>query len=321
MGNNVTATRTTEGRSCALCGSSSGSFSQQASLGPWKYLRCQKCGLVFLDPAPSDEQLRVYYNGEYSPSPEHLGQSAALWTPGILKSLNEALPARGKLLEIGSSFGFFLAAAQRDGWSVTGVEMSEAASRHAREKLGVQVFSGSLQDQTQLLGQQFDAVVLFHVIEHLPAPKEFLDLCYRLTKPGGVLILKTPNISSVIARMAGSGWEWLIAPAHLYLYSPSTIKVLMEEAGYRDVRTSTVQGDARNNLFELGCSVVRKTVFTSSDSGRVVPPQCKNVATKWYHKLPSTLIELIYTPFRVTLDPWLGRRGLQPELRAIARKA
>jgi 2-polyprenyl-3-methyl-5-hydroxy-6-metoxy-1,4-benzoquinol methylase len=296
---------------CHLCDRAVPVQDKYAQRGRWSYFRCPSCGLVFLHPAPDDKALQDFYNTSYEVEFQSYFKGVRRRAKITLDELETRFPAHGRLLEVGCSYGGFLAEARSRGWDVTGVELSETAADHARS-LELRVFSGSLPDQIPHLGEPYDVLVMFHVIEHVPDPLALLESCRKLIKPRGLLVLKTPNVESSIAKITGSSWHWISPPAHLYLYSPATLKKLLAKAGYRTVTLNSSQGDAHNNLFAIASGITRKAFFQSNTQSmaqvrRTLPIRCVEMAC-----------EIAYYPFRILMDPWLAATLRQPELYAVA---
>jgi SAM-dependent methyltransferase len=286
---------------------------QYARRGPWSYLQCPACGLVLLHPVPDEKALRSYYNDDYQVNFDSYFKGVRRRSRTILQELAKQFPNRGRLLEVGCSYGGFIDEARRDGWDVTGIELSESAAQYAREHLDLRVFSGSLHDHVQQLGEPYQAVALFHVIEHVPNPVQLLEMCRRFIKPKGLLVLKTPNVTSLIARLTGASWQWVSPPAHLYLYSPKTLCLLLEKSGYQPLIFQSQQGDANNNLFAIGSGIGRRALSRRSLES----------FSRMRQTLPIRLVgaacEVLYYPFRLLIDPWLGAKLWQPELYTLAK--
>jgi 2-polyprenyl-3-methyl-5-hydroxy-6-metoxy-1,4-benzoquinol methylase len=297
---------------CHICDCSFNPKAEYARQGAWTYLRCPNCRLVLLHPVPDEADLRSYYNHSYQVNFEKYHRDIRRRAAPLLRDLREQFPHRGRLLEVGCAYGGFLAEAQRDGWDVTGVELSEAAARHAREQSGLRVFSGSLESQINEIGQPFDVVVMLHVIEHIPEPIQLLEMCRILTKPNGLLLLKTPNVASLIARLSGSTWQWLSPPAHLWLYSPATVGRLLCKSGYQPRSYRSTQGDANNNLFSLLSAMGKRLLPRSSTESLARLRRGPAVRTL------EGACEFFYYPFQLLLDPWLGRKLWQPDLYVVA---
>ena len=302
---------------CSLCSFTRGSKPHYTVRGSWKYAHCGHCGALSLDPIPSREALQSYYNETYMVPVEAYAMGAARNAPEALRELGARLEHPGKLLEIGCSYGFFLERAQKDGWEVMGIELDDAAAKHGREKLGLKILSGTLESEFARLEPPYDAIATFHVIEHTREPLELLRLCRELLAKNGVLILKTPNVSSWIADVTGSWWQWLCPPAHIHLFSPKTLEMALTNTGFRVDRIWSCRGDANNNAFELACALGRyassRKRMEAGINGR------KSWSDRWQVNAARAASEIVYSPFGFFLDPWLGRKGLQPELVATAR--
>jgi 2-polyprenyl-3-methyl-5-hydroxy-6-metoxy-1,4-benzoquinol methylase len=143
--------------------------------------------------------------------------------------------AEGRLLEIGCSTGELLDAA-RSSFTVAGVEADERTSRAARMR-GLEVFNGALCDAGFPEGH-FDVAAMYHVIEHVPSPRREVRELRRIIKPGGWLILETPNISTVWYRLLGARWRQFI-PDHIFFFTPQTLTRLCENGGFevRELRS------------------------------------------------------------------------------------
>jgi SAM-dependent methyltransferase len=135
----------------------------------------------------------------------------------------------GRLLDVGCSTGYFLNAARLD-FATLGIEPSEWAAAFARNQLHLEVLTGTLEN-LDLPREGFDVVVLNDVIEHLTDPRAALLRVKDLLRPGGLLYLVTPDIDSLSARLLRSRW-WGLRPAHIYYFSPRTLRDLLHETGF-----------------------------------------------------------------------------------------
>ncbi len=245
--------------------------------GVWSLQRCAGCGLIMLDPrygpaeiarayenyafhlglnpaAPADGALerlvpRAYlahaygYDGELSRWRRTLAQLAVPRPEGV-ESVGFSvmyLPAvpGGELLDVGCGGGLFLERMRSLGWRVVGVDPDARAVEVARTVRGLDVRLGTLEAQRFPDGR-FDAVASSHVIEHVHDPLAFLRECARVTKPGGRVVMVTPNIQSSSRRRLGAAWIGLDPPRHLYLFSRDSLARVAVRAGLavRRVRTS-----------------------------------------------------------------------------------
>ena len=143
---------------------------------PFEIRRCTACGLALTWPAPSPSEMGRYYPDAY------YGNAGEKRFVGPVEGLQRALYGSrasqvekavggrpGRVLDVGCGRGFLLDAFRRRGWTVEGTEMSEASSAHAREVLGIPVHVGSL-ESLALPAESFDAVTLWHVLEHVTDP-------------------------------------------------------------------------------------------------------------------------------------------------------
>jgi SAM-dependent methyltransferase len=154
------------------------------------------------------------------------------WVPG------------GALLEVGCGDGRFLANMRGRGWRVMGIEPDPAAARVARERYGVEVAVGALEDAA-LPAASVDAIALTHVLEHVHEPMALLQECGRVLKPAGRLVVETPNAQSWSHRLFGSAWRGLEPPRHLFLFSPASLHACAQKAGLQIVSVRTTNRSGR----------------------------------------------------------------------------
>jgi SAM-dependent methyltransferase len=140
------------------------------------------------------------------------------------------------LLDVGCGFGAFLDAAKSVGWRVCGVEVALApASIAARHH---DIFYGYLSD-APYEPNSFDVIRLNNVLEHVASPRALLREIRRLLRPGGLLFISTPNVTSFTAALKGMGWRYVQGESHIYLFGLRTIGRLLENAGFKVVSLST----------------------------------------------------------------------------------
>ena len=202
-------------------------------------VRCPSCGFIYLNPRPTERSLFQFYQ-DYLPED---GISIDSWQrmmgPIFRRSarLIKRHKDRGRLLDIGTGFGFFLAEMKGRGWEVEGVEISKRAIEYAGQVLKVTVHPGPLED-IAFPENGFDVVTAFYLIEHLPDPVAFLGQCYRILKPGGLLLLRYPHTTPIknVLHDLGIRNRLYDLPAHLSDFSPGTIQTCLERAGFKRCR-------------------------------------------------------------------------------------
>ncbi len=224
-------------------------------------VRCLSCGMIRVHPFPSDEALSAIYQtdayfGANSADPQvgyatyTVGRATSPTDRKRLQTLAAWRPKLGVLLDVGCAYGGFLLAAREAGWKPLGLELSEPAARAAREKFGLEVTAGTLQD-CRLPEASVDALTFWEVIEHVRDPLEELRLAARLLRPGGVIALSTPNVRSLRARQEGPAWYgYHVSREHLLFFSPATLSRALQTEGFRvvNIRTHTVDFSLRHLL-------------------------------------------------------------------------
>ena len=135
------------------------------------------------------------------------------------------------LLDIGCGSGTFLHLARQRGFDAHGMDVSEQAVAVARAQYDLAVHCGDIgSDLWQ--ARAFDFITMFHVLEHLPDPRQALDYAHGLLKPDGSLILQVPNAASLQARAFGARWYGLDVPRHLINFTPRSLGLLLDQAGF-----------------------------------------------------------------------------------------
>jgi len=216
--------------------------------GEFRLVRCHRCGLVYLNPRPTRRELAALYPDEYDQYTETLAQSSRLvrWDRryGLRKrcqAIRRYKPA-GRLLDVGCATGDFLDVMREiPGWQVTGVELSAHAADYARTELGLDVLVGTL-EENHLADASFDVVTLWNVFEHLPDPLATLREIHRILKPSGLLVINTPNLDSLDARLYGPYWIGYELPRHFCVFSYYTLHIMVKQVGFHVVDARCLYG-------------------------------------------------------------------------------
>ena len=226
---------------CILCGGEK-TRPYQSVEGPSQVVQCTSCDLVFVHPQPSSDTLTAHYDGAYYA--EWVGSQAAarekLWRRR-LRAVT-AVRNRGDLLDVGCGDGGFLRAAQREGFTVSGTEISPFAAERVRH-LCIPLYQGPLEEASFPPGS-FDIVTLWHVLEHMSDPLRALRKAHTLLRDQGVLFVAVPNLENTPAqllyRMVKGHPLPLYTPEgkepHLYHFTPTTLTLLLGKAGFTPER-------------------------------------------------------------------------------------
>lgn len=219
---------------CVVCGGTT--RARELHVQRWDILSCSGCGTRTLDPMPDEVQMEGFDDGSEYDLVQELQDEILAEHARTLKVLT-SMRAPGRLLDVGCGTGLFLKAAKRARWKPVGIDPSKKAVDIAREG-GFEVHQGLLEEADFQRGS-FDAISLMQVVEHLPDPRPLLQGCRDLLKPGGVLLIATPNPDSWLARVKGEGFNHWIPPTHLAWYPPKALERLSIVAGFKPARTRT----------------------------------------------------------------------------------
>jgi SAM-dependent methyltransferase len=219
---------------CTLCASDASQVWK--SIDQWRLVRCDSCGLIYLNPRPTAESIsRVYQEAyfadrdiQYPTSAEQIEREIESRRVAIRRLTRETGLA-GHFLDVGCAAGFLVAAAEREGWQAVGVDVSDWSTRFAREQLGLDARTGNLEDLD--FEAPFDLIVMSHVLEHLPDPLRTLKVIYEILKPGGLLLVRGPNVGSFDRLWHGRSWRGYELPLHFYHFDIATYRRIMSQAG------------------------------------------------------------------------------------------
>lgn len=190
--------------------------------------RCNECGLGQAEPREFDAE--AYYTEQYFSGGHADGYSDYSGSESVLRAefarvvgvLKTLCSPGGRVLEIGSAYGFFLKEAQ-SAYEVHGIELARDAVDACHRAGLLNVHQGIADDATLARIGQVDAIVMLDVLEHLPDPFETLRRCSALLKPGGVILITTGDFGSLTARLAGRHWRLMTPPQHLWFFSRKSI--------------------------------------------------------------------------------------------------
>lgn len=252
--------------------------------GTWREMECANndCQSLWIDPRPFEQELFKAYaryythaagNDDYAPQPfVQIKHHAFRLATSVIKRFYGQRAERAQLkllylpagqgrhlLEVGCGGGERLQLLTRHGWVVEGQDVDPKAAANARNKYGVPVHCGKLEELT-LPPSSFDALVLNHVIEHVSDPASLLRSCHTLLKPGGILAMATPNATSFGLATFGAAWMALDVPRHLQVFSMKSIEQLVSRAGFKEIRTWTSAANA-SRVAAGSLAILRKGRF------------------------------------------------------------
>lgn len=237
-------------------------------LGEFRIEACPQCGMHTLDPSPDEVVLEEFNSGTGYQSAFDLETEVLAQHERTLGDLEQVV-SPGRLLDVGSGPGFLLRAAGGRGWRPVGIDPSPFAVAQA-QRAGFEAHAGML-EQVDLPAASFDALALLQVIEHVSDPRPLLAACRRLLRPGGAIVVATPNPTSMLARAKREGFNYWIPPVHCVWYSPRSLTMVLRRAGFRVVGKTT--WSARLPQMHDGVDALRHTRV-----GRLLPTRTHRLA-------------------------------------------
>ena len=214
-------------------------------------VHCEECNLEFVNPLPTVEAMEENYQKEMTGDETESGFHSRYIlerqarTKSFSKLYNSRLtlieslyPSKGNLLDIGCGAGFFLNCAKEKGWNCHGLEILPEYIKFAQENFALEnIRLESLDESLSYDANTFDVITLWDLIEHLRNPLDCLKKIHHVMKPGGVLVMWTPNVKNAIfLKENWIGYETL---QHFYFFSRDTLNQMLEKAGFKIVHLKT----------------------------------------------------------------------------------
>ncbi len=210
---------------------------QLVSRDSFTLLECKKCGCRLTNGAPDIASSPQYYQSEnyISHSNTSTGLINRIYQLVRKQTLRQKVKwverstgqSGGRILDVGSGTGAFVAALRKAGWQADGLEPDATARMVAQDDFGVALLD--IDRLFTLPAASFDAITLWHVLEHVHGLNEYMQQFHRLLRPGGSLLIALPNHTSLDAAHFGKWWAAYDVPRHLYHFSPRSIEILSQQ--------------------------------------------------------------------------------------------
>jgi 2-polyprenyl-3-methyl-5-hydroxy-6-metoxy-1,4-benzoquinol methylase len=218
-------------------------FATDHTVSKQKFLivECENCSLRFTQNVPDQDSIAPFYKSE-----DYISHTNT--SKGIINRMYQYVRNRtmlkkrklvedstglskGNLLDLGSGIGSFVNTMKENGWSTTGLEPDADARKMASSLYGL-----SLEDVSgfyKLSSEQYDAITLWHVLEHVHDLQGYVLQLKKILKPNGRLLIAVPNYTSKDGAIYAENWAAYDVPRHLYHFSPKSMKWLIEKHGLK----------------------------------------------------------------------------------------
>jgi len=199
-------------------------------------VKCPRCGLIYINPRiKGDLIIEGYSEGSDEVFVSQASAREKTFSKS-LKKIEKYVKNKGKILDVGTAAGSFLAAARKKGWEVYGCEPNKWLVDWGNKYYNLSIKQGTIFDQKYQSGF-FDVVSLWDVIEHTTSPSSVLRECNRVLKDKGLLVVNYPDIGSLISRFMKRKWLFLNS-VHLYYFTRKTITAILEKNGFKAISMS-----------------------------------------------------------------------------------
>jgi SAM-dependent methyltransferase len=222
---------------CDHCGASSAR--RLFEKGGDSYVRCDRCGLIYIAPQPTDAELAAIYDEHYYDAwgsglnAAHVADLKRRTFGLLFDRLERATGLHGgRLLDLGCATGYLLEVARARGFEPFGVELNEFSARQAQEKFGADHVHCGTVDDAPFPRASFAAVVMSDLLEHVRSPRKLLLQTHALLAPGGILVVVAPNVGGLSRRVLGSSWTDY-KREHLFYFDKQSLSAALGQAGFK----------------------------------------------------------------------------------------
>ena len=197
-----------------------------------RHVKCKDCHLIYVNPIENGGDINEAYSQMKSVDAAIVRGSRLRATESQVELVKKYKDGT-HLLDIGCGEGFFLFNASRLGYAVKGVEPSQDAAAYARKEFGLDVEAKPF-EELRFPEDHFDVVTLWQVLEHMPYPLTVLKEIHRILKPGGMLVITTPDIEKIPARILKTRW-WCITRLHINQFTTKTLTNILKNAAFQNI--------------------------------------------------------------------------------------
>ena len=204
-----------------------------------RHVMCKNCQLIYMNPMEKVSKTNEYYSKAKNTHAPTIRESY-LRTAESQVSLIQKYANGTNLLDIGCAQGFFLFGASKAGYATKGIEIAQDAAAYARREFGLDIEAKPF-EELQFAENYFDVVTLWQVLEHVPYPLMMLEEVHRILKPGGLLVVSTPNIEAIPAKILRKRW-WDIKRLHINQFTTRTLTDILQNTGFKNISSASYRG-------------------------------------------------------------------------------
>jgi 2-polyprenyl-3-methyl-5-hydroxy-6-metoxy-1,4-benzoquinol methylase len=234
-------------------------------------LQCRGCGLQFARDYPEIDQAdsEIYGDRYFSEAIEQRDERIGTFKE-LIAEIESVSGRKGRLLDVGCGDGALLEVATHSGWDAEGTDVASAVVRYAREKRGLTVHHGVVED-LRLVPNSFDVVVLNHVLEHVRDPRATLTHLRDLLKADGVIRIEVPNVASLSSmtqilqskcHLKKNRWRHYETGHHFWFFTPRTLERTIQAAGLSVSRLAApAEQWGHKSRYQRALNALYKVVF------------------------------------------------------------
>jgi 2-polyprenyl-3-methyl-5-hydroxy-6-metoxy-1,4-benzoquinol methylase len=211
---------------------------------------CGNCTFRFTQNQPDEAGCGLYYQSDQYVSHSDLNQGFIYKAYHLVRhimlsrklSLIKKFKASKKLLDFGSGTGYFVNHAINNGYEAEGIEVDDHARQYSKEKFGINSYHPN-HLKVENYPNKFGYITLWHVLEHLYQPDDYLTTFNNLLSEDGYLIVALPNHLSLDAKIYKTFWAAYDVPRHLWHFNPNALKIMAERNGFRIIEKKMMPFD------------------------------------------------------------------------------
>jgi len=242
---------------CVFCGSNSNITiaNNVRDSSKNKIIQCKKCNHIQLYPIPLRGEDQIFYDNnlqeknqnQFSSLQEHKKKSV-VDTKRRIDFVSKICKKKDRILEIGSGYGFFLEGMKKNGFDITGLEISKERREFSKKVTKSKVLNINLMYENLDIGK-FDVIVFFHVLEHISDSVIFLKNLKKFLNKNGKIIIEVPNYDDFQIELNSFYKNWYFQRAHIHYFTPKTLKNTLQKSGFKNIKIMGIQRYGIGNMF------------------------------------------------------------------------